>query len=464
MDAMETTVSMDAVDTVGSDAGAAVAKSSEPEAVASVSGADAAAAANTAEKDAPGAAKEDDHGDTASDQGAGEGEDGDDESESEEDVYEVANILDARESADGSTEYLIKWKGWGAQHNSWEPREHIMDEELIGAFEQRRAAKQKKAASPRPKGRPAGSGTPGGRSMDGAESGGGGGGGAPAAEAEAVAVTRDEALLAEFTGEWLPKYTQKAIAKAGNIGLNSLSHWVNNRIESAVTMRSVEGKLSSFLATAKAALAEGGEEAERRLGLPPARKEPPPRMRDGAAEGDGGGSSTKHSGGKRPRKSAAAIRAEEAEAAAKARAAKAAANAAKRAEAEAAAEAALVDADELEDEESDGEGDHHIESLLCCREFVEKGLKQTSVLVKWAAFSHSENTWEAQKNLHEEVGSSRCPRDASPPESLPPPHTHTPPPRLMSLSHPMIPPDDRLCSSTGGRGVQMEGVIAICTL
>ena len=27
--------------------------------------------------------------------------------------------------------YLIKWKGWGNQHNSWEPKEHIMDDDLI---------------------------------------------------------------------------------------------------------------------------------------------------------------------------------------------------------------------------------------------------------------------------------------------------------------------------------------------
>lgn len=78
--------------------------------------------------------------------GSGDEEEEDDaeDSDAESEVYEVSHIVDARTAADGTTEYLIKWRGWGAQHNTWEPREHIMDDELVANFEEKRAAKAAK--------------------------------------------------------------------------------------------------------------------------------------------------------------------------------------------------------------------------------------------------------------------------------------------------------------------------------
>ena len=75
---------------------------------------------------------------------AADGDDADDEDDDDANVYEVDKILDLRRNNKGVSEYLIKWKGWGAQHNSWEPRENIMDDALIGEFEAKLAKKTPK--------------------------------------------------------------------------------------------------------------------------------------------------------------------------------------------------------------------------------------------------------------------------------------------------------------------------------
>ena len=49
-------------------------------------------------------------------------------------VYEVETLLDMRETADGTREFLIKWKGWGPSWNNWEPEEHILDRRLLRKF------------------------------------------------------------------------------------------------------------------------------------------------------------------------------------------------------------------------------------------------------------------------------------------------------------------------------------------
>lgn len=51
------------------------------------------------------------------------------------DIYEVERILEARTAKGGGTEYLIKWKGYHSNENTWEPRAHINDGPLIAEFE-----------------------------------------------------------------------------------------------------------------------------------------------------------------------------------------------------------------------------------------------------------------------------------------------------------------------------------------
>jgi len=43
----------------------------------------------------------------------------------DEDVYEVEDIKEKRRRKDHVWEYLIKWKGYGPEHNSWEPGSNI---------------------------------------------------------------------------------------------------------------------------------------------------------------------------------------------------------------------------------------------------------------------------------------------------------------------------------------------------
>ena len=54
-------------------------------------------------------------------------------------LYEVEALLDKRHSG-RKTEYLVKWSGYGHEHNSWEPVRNIADPALIEEFNQRRAA------------------------------------------------------------------------------------------------------------------------------------------------------------------------------------------------------------------------------------------------------------------------------------------------------------------------------------
>ena len=53
---------------------------------------------------------------------------------SNDNIYIVENLLKKR-SRRGKTEYLVKWVGWSEQHNSWEPRNNILDKKLIEEFE-----------------------------------------------------------------------------------------------------------------------------------------------------------------------------------------------------------------------------------------------------------------------------------------------------------------------------------------
>ena len=59
----------------------------------------------------------------------------------EDDVFQVDTwcvLLDKRISRYKKTEkisYLVKWHGYGLEHNTWEPAENILDSDLIKAFE-----------------------------------------------------------------------------------------------------------------------------------------------------------------------------------------------------------------------------------------------------------------------------------------------------------------------------------------
>jgi len=51
------------------------------------------------------------------------------------DVFEVDAILDHRGSVK-KTEFLIRWKGYGSKHDTWEPRSNILDKTLVDNYEQ----------------------------------------------------------------------------------------------------------------------------------------------------------------------------------------------------------------------------------------------------------------------------------------------------------------------------------------
>lgn len=53
------------------------------------------------------------------------------------DVYTAEKIIATR-NGKGRREYLIKWQGYSAKNNSWEPWENILDKNLIHQFEKKR--------------------------------------------------------------------------------------------------------------------------------------------------------------------------------------------------------------------------------------------------------------------------------------------------------------------------------------
>lgn len=63
-------------------------------------------------------------------------------------VYTAEKIL-LKRVRKGKVEYFIKWKGWAAKFNTWEPERHILDKLLIDDFNNRNRKQQKSKPSVR---------------------------------------------------------------------------------------------------------------------------------------------------------------------------------------------------------------------------------------------------------------------------------------------------------------------------
>ncbi|XP_022373506.1 chromodomain Y-like protein isoform X1 [Mustela nigripes] len=63
-----------------------------------------------------------------------------------EELYEVERIVDKRKNKKGKIEYLVRWKGYDSEDDTWEPEQHLVNcEEYIHDFNRRHTEKQKES-------------------------------------------------------------------------------------------------------------------------------------------------------------------------------------------------------------------------------------------------------------------------------------------------------------------------------